>query len=179
MTKKPLEPICGTDLERWRLENGLSKVAAADAFGLQKAKWEELTSTERSTQPVTDPAVALCLYVYRNHPESSPVRMPPSIKEFFDFLGFDSENPQDLEIFATLTGRSASSAYRLIKHDGKPGRPVIRWIEAVRRLNMTSKQSHTFMRNAVSSVADHQGVEKVLIQGWTKHGESGEPEREE
>ena len=59
MTKKPLEPICGTDLERWRLENGLSKVAAADAFGLQKAKWEELTSPERSTQPVTDPAVAL------------------------------------------------------------------------------------------------------------------------
>ncbi|AXQ51009.1 hypothetical protein DZC31_30335 (plasmid) [Stenotrophomonas rhizophila] len=176
MTKQLLQPICGTDLERWRLENGLSKVAAADAFGLQKAKWEELTSPERSTAPISDPAVALCLYAYKNFPESSPVEHPPSIKEFFEELGFDADSPQDLEMFATLTGRSASSAYRLIKHDGKPGRPIVRWIEAVRRLNMTSKQSQKFMRDAVSTVADHQGVEKVLIQGWTKNGESSEHE---
>ncbi|NMZ14679.1 hypothetical protein HBO07_25745 [Pseudomonas proteolytica] len=176
MTKQPLQPICGTDLERWRLENGLSKVAAADAFGLQKAKWEELTSQERSSTPISDPAVALCLYAYKSHPESSPVEHPPAIKEFFHYLGLDADAPQDLEMFATLTGRSAPSAYRLIKHDGKPGRPVIRWIEAVRRLNMTSKQSQKFMRDAVSTVADHQGVEKVLIQGWTKNGESSEHE---
>ena len=179
MTRNTLEPLCGTDLERWRLENGLSKGAAADAFGLQKAKWEELTSQERSTQPITDPAVALCLHAYREHPQCSPVQVPPNILEFFEFLGFDSETPQDLEVFAMLTGRSASSAYRLITHGGKPGRPVIRWIEAVRRMNMTPKQSQTFMRNAVSSVADHQGVEKVLIQGWTKNGESSDTEREE
>ncbi|UST77167.1 hypothetical protein [Pseudomonas siliginis] len=176
MTKRHLQQICGTDLERWRLENGLSKVAAADAFGLQKAKWEKLTSPALSTVPISDPAVALCLYAYNNFPECSPVEHPPAIKEFFTFLGLVDDDPQDLELFATLTGRSAPSAYRLIKHDGKPGRPVIRWIEAVRRLKMTPKQSQKFMRDAVSTVADHQGVEKVLIQGWTENGESSEHE---
>ncbi|MEB0221347.1 hypothetical protein [Pseudomonas sp. AB12(2023)] len=176
MTKQPLQKLRGTDLESWRLDNGLSKVAAADAFGLQKAKWEELTGSENAMEPLSDPAVALCLYVYNNFRESSPIQQPPQITDFFEFLGFDADAPQGLEMFATLIGRSTPSAYRLIKQGGKPGRPVIRWIEAVRRLNLTSKQSQKFMRDAVSTVADHQGVEKVLIQGWTKNGESSEHE---
>ncbi|MDD2061407.1 hypothetical protein NPS58_28735, partial [Pseudomonas putida] len=54
-----IQPICGTDLERWRIENGLTKVAAADAFGLQKAKWEELTGPEKSAEQINDPVVAM------------------------------------------------------------------------------------------------------------------------
>lgn len=170
-----LQPFCGTDLERWRIENGLTKVAAADAFGLQKAKWEELTSAEHSTKQIADPVVAMLLYVYRQYPESAPVQLPPDVKEFYDFLGLQ-DSPQDRDKFATLIGRSPPSVYRLLLHDGKPGRPVMRWMEAVRRLKLTSKQSLRLMADVVSSVGERQHVEKVLIQGWTKQGDTGEDE---
>jgi len=175
MKNQQLPPICGTDLERWRIENGLTKLAAADTFGLQKVKWEELTSAENSTKKITDPVVAMLLHLYRHYPESAPVQQPPDVKEFYDFLGLQ-DTPQDRDKFATLIGRSPPSVYRLLLHDGKPGRPVMRWIEAVRRLKLTPKKSLRVMADVVSSVGERQQVEKVLIQGWTRQGDTGEDE---
>ncbi len=175
MTKQELEPITGSDLERWRIENGLTKVEAADAFGLQKAKWEELTNLTQSGTQINDPVVAMLLHVYQKYPESAPIQLPPDVKEFYEFLGLQ-DTPQDRENFATLIGRSAPSIYRLLLHDGKPGRPVIRWMEAVKRLKLTAKQSRQLMAEVASSVGDRQRVGKVLIQGWTRQGDTGEQE---
>ena len=175
MRNEQLQPICGTDLERWRIENGLPKIAAADAFGLQKAKWEELTSAENSAKQIADPVVAMLLHLYRQYPESAPVQLPPDVKEFYDYLGLQ-DRPQDRDKFATLIGRSAPSVYRLLLHNGKPGRPVMRWIEAVRRLKLKPKKTLRLMADVVSRVGDRQNVEKVLIQGWTKQGDTVEHE---
>lgn len=175
MKDEQLQPIRGTDLERWRIENGLTKVVAADAFGLQKAKWEELTSIERSSEQIADPVVAMLLYLYRRYPESAPVQLPPDVKEFYEFLGLQ-DTPQDRDRFATLIGRSPPSVYRLLLHDGKPGRPVIRWIEAVRRLKLTPKKTVRLMADVASSVGDRQHMGKVLIEGWTKQDDSGDHE---
>lgn len=168
-----IHPICGTDLERWRIENGLTKVAAADALGLQKAKWEELTNPEQSAEQISDPVIAMLLHLYRQHPASSPVQPPLDIREFYEFLGLQ-DSPQDRDAFATLIGRSPPSVYRLMLHDGKPGRPVMRWIEALKRLALTPKQCKRLMQDVASNVGDRQKVEKVLIQGWSKQGGIGE-----
>jgi hypothetical protein len=175
MGNEPNPPLCGTDLERWRIENGLSKVAAADCFGLQKSKWEELTSSDNSTQQIADPVIAMLLQIYLAYPESSPVTLPPDVQEFYEFLGMQ-DSPQDRDTFATLIGRSPPSVYRLLLHNGKPGRPVMRWIEAIKRLKLTPKKSLKVMADVVSTVGDRQQVDKVLINGWTKQGGPGEHE---
>ncbi|WP_426212675.1 hypothetical protein [Massilia sp. TWP1-3-3] len=173
MSNQQHQPICGTDLERWRIENGLTKVAAADAFGLQKAKWEELTNAEQASKQINDPVVAMLLHLYQTSPDSAPIQVAPDVKEFYDFLGLQS-TPQDRDKFATLIGRSAPSVYRLLLHDGKPGRPVIRWMEAVRRLKLTPKNSLRLMTDIASEVGERQHVGNVLIQGWSKQGDTCE-----
>jgi hypothetical protein len=170
-----LAPLCGLDLERWRVENGLSRFEAADAFGLQKAKWDELTAAPKASQPLADPVLAMLLHVYTSNPKSSPVQQPPDIAEFYEWLGL-KDSPQDRESFAILIGRTPPSVYRHLLHNGKPSRPVIRWIEAVRRLNLSSKQSLKLMANVVSSVGERQGMAKVLVQGWSKQGDAGHQE---
>lgn len=160
-------PICGADLERWRVSNGLTKVIAADAFGLQLSKWEELIRKEQLSDPVTDPVVAMILQLYIEHPETAPVPKPVDIKEFYDFLGLQ-DTPKDKEAFATLIGRSPPSVYRLLVHDGKPGRPLIRWMEAVRRLEMSPRASLKVMESIVSTVGFRQRVGNVLVDGWRR-----------
>lgn len=174
-TNPAFQPLCGMDLERWRLENGLTKVAAADAFGLQKAKWEELTNPSVSNEPLSDPVVAMTLHLYRTLPGSAPVEIPPDVKEFYNFLGLQ-DTPHDREMFATLIGRSPPSVYRLLLHDGKPGRPLIRWIEAIRRLNLSSRKSMMLMMDVAKTVGERQQNSSVLTQGWTKQGEPGADE---
>jgi hypothetical protein len=149
----------------------LSKASAADFFGLQKAKWDELTSEERRSMPLTDPALAMLLYTYQHHPEASPVEPQPDVKEFYEQLGL-RDIPQDRDRFATLIGRSPPSIYRFLLHDGKPGRPVIRWIEAVRRMNLNANKSLRFMSEIASTVGEMQGVKQVLVRGWSKQDEA-------
>lgn len=165
------QPFCGADLERWRVENGLSKVAAADAFGLQKAKWEKLTNPLRSKEPLTDPTLGLLLQVYNQHPKSAPVRHPPNVVEFYEWLGLQGST-QDRETFATLIGRAPPSAWRLLLHDGRPSRPVVCWIEAVQRLDLSPRQTLKLMADVVSTVGTRQGNPKVLLQGWSEQSDA-------
>lgn len=163
-----LSPLRGVDLEEWRIRRGLTVVAAADAFGLNKGKWEELTSEPRLTNEIADPVVAMTLHLYQQYPESAPVKTVFDVKEFYEFLGL-KDSYQDREIFATLIGRSPPSVIRLMLHEGTPGRPLVRWMEAVRKLKLTSKQTLKVMTEVASTVGGRQGVPNVLTQGWKRH----------
>lgn len=164
MTDKP-NPLCGADLERWRLTNRLSQAGAADAFGLQVVKWYRLIDPKTRHLPIADPTVALLLQLYTTRPESAPVAQVADISGFYAFLGFD-DNPRDRELFAALIGRSASSAYRLLLHGGKPGRQLTQLVLALRRLGMTSKSTRALMTKVAREVGEMQGCPDVLENGW-------------
>ncbi|WP_082149708.1 hypothetical protein [Bordetella pseudohinzii] len=155
-------PLCGRDLERWRLEHGLKKTVAADLFGLPWTKWDKLTDPANADAPLTDPVVAMLLTVYREYPGAAPLQESPEIKDFYAFLGFENTT-QDREAFATLVGRSVPSIYRLLQNDGNPGRPLLRWIEAIKRLNLPPKQSIKLMTEIATRVSSRnraRGPEK-------------------
>jgi hypothetical protein len=174
-TPSARQPFCGADLEHWRVANGLSKVSAADAFGLQKAKFEALIARERCREPITDPVVCMLLHLYREHPEAAPIQKTPDLAEFYGYLGF-GDSPQDRETFAALIGRTPPSVYRLLLHNGTPGRPVMRWVEAVRRLDLDAKKAMMVMADVVSSVGEHQGVDKPLLKGWGQQKTDSDPD---
>jgi len=159
--------IRGADLERWRIVNGLSKQQAADAVGLQKVKYEEITTPPKSSEVLADPAIAMLLLLYQLYPASSPVQPQPNITDFYEYLEL-KDSPADRDMFAILIGRSAPTSYRLLLHNGKPGRPVIRWIEAIRRLRMPPKATLKTMSEIASLVGNKNGIHEVLSQGWRK-----------
>lgn len=150
-------PLCGADLELWRIENGLTKSEAADAFGLQKAKWELLVGSDGAQQALDDMTVAMLLHLYREHPDAAPMAAPPNVAEFYAFLQLD-DSRRDRELFAALIGRSHASAHRLLFQNGTPGRPVVRWIEALKRMRLSSEQTRQLMMDVVAAVEQQQGV---------------------
>lgn len=161
----------GADLERWRIENGLSKSEAAEAFGIQPVKWDKLTTQSALSEEIYDPIIVMLLTMYTTYPESSPITPPPTIQEFFDWLGLSVDEPNDLSLFATLIGRSWPSVYRILVHHGNPGRPITKWMEAVLRLHKakgfdSAIESKKIMMNIIKSAGDRQGVDDVLINGW-------------
>jgi hypothetical protein len=168
--------LCGSDLEVWRLENALSKSEAADAFGLRRGTWDELVSPAQSQRVISDPAVAMLLYLYRVHPETAPVSVRPKVSDFYEFLGFE-DSPQHREDFAILIGRSKPTVYRLLNENGTPGRPIVRWIEAVRRMGLTSKQSRNLMSDIASKVGEQHGIENVSTRGWTQRAGERESDK--
>lgn len=151
------QPIRGEDLERWRIENGLTQIAAAHAFGLPNAKWWQLTRSNPS-EPIVDPILSMLLYIYQKYPASSPVQEPEDIKEFYECLGLKN-TVRDRERFAELIGRSTPSVYRLLLHDGKPGKPVLRWMESIRRLKLSPKESLKLMEKVAAKMAVDQVIE--------------------
>lgn len=166
-----LSPLRGVDLEQWRIRRGLSVVSAADAFGLQKGKWEELTNEPLLSEEIGDPVVAMLLHLYQQYPEAAPSKVLFDVKEFYEFLGL-KDSAQDREMFASLIGRSPPSVIRLLLHEGRPGRPLIKWMEAVRKLKLTPKQSLKVMLEVASTVGGRQGIPNVLTQGWKRQPES-------
>lgn len=162
-----LPPLHCVDLEQWRIRRGLSVVMAADAFGLQKGKWEELTKEPRRSEKIDDPVVAMLLHLYQLYPESAPAKVVFDVKEFYEFLGL-KDSTQDREMFASLIGRSPPSVIRLMLHEGMPGRPLVRWMEAVRKLSLTPKQTLKVMTEVANTVGWRQGVSNVLTQGWKR-----------
>ena len=170
MTQLP-SPLRGVDLEQWRIRRGLSVVLAADAFGLQKGKWEELTNEPRLSKEIGDPVLTMLLHLYQQYPESAPEKVVFDVKEFYEFLGLQ-DSAQDREMFASLIGRSPPSVIRLMMHDGTPGRPLVRWMEAVRKLKRTPKQTLKVMAEVANTVGARQGIPNVLTQGWKRQPES-------
>lgn len=162
--------VYGADLERWRLENGLSKPEAAEAFGIQPVKWDKLTNHKALLEPIHDPIIVMLLVCYTNYPDSVPIKRPPKINDFFQSLGLSLNEPTDLAMFATLIGRSAPSVYRILMHDGNPGRPVMKWLEALIRLKQSSSKTDVdikkLMIEIVKLAAEKQNVQDVLINGW-------------
>lgn len=156
MNNLPKRPVCGHDLDRWRLKNGLKKTTAADFFGLPWTKWDKLTSPGHADAPLDDPVLAMLLRLYTEKPEAAQLQQAPDIKAFYTFLGFEN-NPKDKEAFAALTGRSMPSIYRLLDYDGSPGRPLLRWIEAIKRLGLSPAQSLKLMNKiAIQTDAHHK-----------------------
>ncbi|WP_084267477.1 hypothetical protein [Azohydromonas lata] len=178
--------ICGIHLEKWMMDRKLTKAEAAEAFGLQRVKWDELTRDDRKLEPVDDPVVAMLYEVYRQHPKAYPRPVPPDIKEFFLWLGLREDQPQDFTTFAALIGRAPPTAYRLIrppklkkaslqaKNKPSPSRSVLRWIEALRRLNLTPRQTLKLMVDVAASVGQRQQAGNVLSEGWSKQDAAAE-----
>jgi len=161
-----LAPLCGADLELWRIENGLTKSEAADAFGLQKVKWEQLVASESAQKVLDDLTVAMLLHLYRQHPDAAPMAAPPNVGEFYEFLGL-ADSRRDRELFALLIGRSHASAHRLLFQNGTPGRPVGRWIEAIKRMRLPPKRTRQLMLEVAQAVVEQQGLtaEAVSTRG--------------
>lgn len=164
MIDKP-SPICGADLERWRLTNGLTMASAADALGLQPVRWYEYTSEKLAALPIPDPAVAILLQLYTSFPDSSPVARPLDIREFCEALGLEG-NRRDVVRFAALIGRSRSSAHRLLRQNGTPGRPTVRLVDAIRRLDLSKEETMRVLTQVVAEVGLRQGRPDVLERGW-------------
>ena len=97
-------PICGQDLDKWRLANGLSKAAAAAAFGLQRARWDKLTSPTGRLLPLQDPVLGMLLEIYTRRPECAPQREVEDVQEFYEFLEL-TDSGEDRARFAKLLGR--------------------------------------------------------------------------
>ncbi|MBA5690536.1 hypothetical protein [Rugamonas apoptosis] len=158
-------PICGADLERWRLANGLTMASAADALGLQTVRWSEYTNDKNAALPIPDPAVAILLQLYTRFPDSSPIARSLDIREFSEALGFEGSRG-DVVHFAALIGRSKASAHRLLRQNGTPGRPTIRLADAIRRLSLTKEEALRVLTQVVEDVGSRQGRPDVLERGW-------------
>ena len=160
-----LPPICGADLERWRLANGLTKASAADALGLQITRWDDYTSETRIALPIPDPAVAILLHLYVKYPAASPVARRLDMREFCETLGL-GDSTGDLIRLAALIGRSKSSAHRLLRHNGTPGRPTVRLVDAVQRLHLPKDETLRVLGEIVEEVGKRQGHADVFERGW-------------
>lgn len=146
-----LPPICGADLECWRVENDLPKSTAAEMFGLQRARWDIFISDEYRSRPIPDLTVAMLLHLYRAYPESVPKNDGIDIKKFYESLGL-TDSSADRDTFAKLIGRSTPSVYRMMLHDSKPSGQVSRLIEAVKRIKLPPNKTP---RGLMESIASH------------------------
>ena len=53
-------------------------------------------------------------------------------------------------------------------HEGTPGRPLVKWLEGVKKLRLTPKQTLKVMSEVANNVGDRQGIANVLTQGWKR-----------
>ena len=109
----------------------------------------------------------MLLQLYQQYPGTAPAKVVFDVKEFYAFLGL-KDSAQDREMFASLIGRSPPSVIRLMMHDGTPGRPLVRWMEAVRKLKLTPKQTLKIMAEVAITVGARQSIPNVLTQGWKR-----------
>ncbi len=117
----------------------------------------------------------MLLQLFTTYPESAPVQPPADIKCFYEFLGL-SDTPRDRELFVILIGRSHPTVIRLLLHDGKPSRSLMKWVDAIRRLKLPPKKSQKVMAEMASAVGNRQRIENVLIDGWKRPPDSGDDE---
>lgn len=141
----------GAALERWRLENGLTRVEGADAFGLPIAKWYDLVRKENAKKPLTDVVLAMCRALYTMEPKAAPTQGRPDLRTFYEWLEL-GDSPEAKNHFAWLIGRKPPSVYRLLSAQGKPSRPLIRYIEALQQLGLDPKQTLRVMEAVAREV---------------------------
>ena len=144
-SSKLLSKVTGAQLERWRMEQHLTHAEGAEAFGLPIAKWYLTVRGEQAREPLNDHVLALTKCLYTNYPKSAPKQGRPDIRAFYDWLGLTSER-QDMVHFAWLIGRQPASVYRLLSDAGKPGRPLVRYIEALYQLGLSPGDTMRVMR---------------------------------
>ena len=164
-----LPPICGADLERWRVENNLTKAAAAELFGLQPARWDALTKDKNLGRTVTDLTIAMLLHLYRTYPNTVPARGVVNVGEFFDSLGLQRSVNKDRAWFAWLIGRAPAAAHQILLHNSRPGRPLIRWIEAVKRMKLPADKTMRLMEQ----IADHIRQRQQLVRSSSRKPQRG------
>jgi hypothetical protein len=141
----------GASLERWRIENALTRVEGAEAFGLPIAKWYSLVSKENAKKPLSDVVLAMCRVLYIMEPKSAPTQGRPDLKAFYEWLGL-GDTAEGKNHFAWLIGRKPPSVYRLLSAQGKPSRPLIRYIEALLQLGLDPKQTLRIMEAVAKEV---------------------------
>ncbi|HHH1742755.1 TPA: hypothetical protein ACPY9J_002292 [Yersinia enterocolitica] len=142
MTKKILR---GSDLERWRLDQGLVVGTAVECFGLQKKKWERMTS---NNEIITSRRVINLYLMYTEHPETMPIAPTPDYELFFQELGLE-HNTQGWRTFAKLLGVSLTSAIRILDNNSA-SREVERFVQALERTGCHGKTMRKLMEDISS-----------------------------
>jgi hypothetical protein len=115
------------------------------------AKWYALVSRENAKKPLEDMALAMCRVLYTREPLSAPTQGRPDLVAFYKYLGFD-DTAESKNHFAWLIGRKPPSVYRLLSAQGKPSRPLIRYIEALMKLGLDPKPTLRLMEAVAKEV---------------------------
>ena len=141
--------VRGEDFEAWRQERKLVVMAAAEAFGIQRARWDQMV---KDNDVVTDRRLLRMFFLFEKYPKSQP---DPHIDytELYHYLGFKDESPEDHIEFARLLGISRSSSYRVLQ-ENSAGRSIDAWISALQRMGLDEPATWKFVMDEVSSIAD-------------------------
>lgn len=149
--KRQAISFTGANLEKWRMESGLTHIEAAENFGLPIAKWYSLVRAENAKKPLDDHILAMMRCLYTRYPRAAPNQGRPDLPVFYEFLGF-TDTPTDKNEFARLIGRQPPSVYRLLSQQGKPSRSLTRYIEGLQRLGLDGRGTRRVMNEIAAMV---------------------------
>lgn len=147
--KRPVRIIRGEHFEAWRQQQGLVVLAAAEAFGIQRARWDQMV---KDNEIVTDRRLLRMFFLFEKYPQSQP---NPHIDyaELYHYLGFNDDSPEDHILFAQLLGISRSSAYRILQGNSA-GRSIDAWVAALQRMGLDEPATWKFVMGEIGSIAD-------------------------
>lgn len=135
----------GSDLERWRIDHGFVVGTAAECFGIQKKKWEQLTS---KNEYITSRRLINLYLLYVEHPNTVPVPPSPDYIQLFKELEL-TDDIKGSKIFADLLGISLSSALRILESNNA-SREIEKYVQALERTGLFGLQMKKLMtENAV------------------------------
>lgn len=149
MKNNPALIIYGSDLEDWRQSNGFTVTAAAEAFGIQRGRWDSII---KENDVITDRRIIRLYFLFTRYPQSRPLSEVNYV-DLFKYLGFSTESGEDFASFAKLLGISRSSAYRVIQ-DNNAGRSVDAIVLALKRMGLDSPGAWLFVMNEIGELAD-------------------------
>lgn len=166
-------PVRNLDLEKFRVQYGLTISEACEAFGLQRARWTALQ--KKPGDLLEDIAVVMDLLGYQKTPASIPVKRVTDVRAFMQELGLDPDSPKDKARLAVLCGREKAMSYRVIDGQGGLSTPVERLIELVNRLPTDSgRKKRQFLEELAAEAAERQGIRDPFGRGtWRREGPEG------
>lgn len=141
--------IRGKDFDAWRQERGLVVMAAAEAFGIQRTRWDQMV---KDNEIVTDRRLLRMFFLYEKYPKSQPNPHVDYV-ELYHYLGFADDSTEDHTEFAKLLGISRSSSYRVLQ-DNSAGRSIDAWVSALQRMELDSPATWKFVMSEISNIAD-------------------------